>query len=191
MLNYNVSKRALDLVIAISLLPIIIPMGIIISFGVLIFSGLPIIHWSTRVGLNNIIFMMPKFRTMNNPPLIATDLLENPDLYVTTIGRFLRKSSLDELPQILTIIKGEMSFVGPRPALFNQNELIEIRNKNGIDKVLPGLTGLAQINGRDRINLMQKISFEVEYLRRRSIFFDLMIIIKTIILVVSQNNISH
>lgn len=188
---YLYSKRIFDILLSIILLPIIIPIFIIISACILIFSGFPIFHWSKRVGKNNQIFLMPKFRTMINAPEVSKDLLNDTHLYITPIGHILRKTSIDELPQIWTIIKGEMSFVGPRPALFNQYELIDLRNKNGINKLIPGLTGLAQISGRDNINLAEKVSFEIEYLNRASMFFDLLIIVKTFYYVLIQKNISH
>ena len=144
------------------------------------FSPGKAIYWSKRVGKNNEIFNMPKFRTMHeDTPEFATDLLKNPSNHVTKIGRFLRKTSLDELPQIWNIIKGEMSFVGPRPALFNQYDLIEMRSKEGIHFLKPGLTGWAQINGRDNISNQLKVKYDFEYLIKKNLFFDLKIILLT------------
>ena len=140
-----------------------------------------IIHWSRRVGKDNLIFDMPKFRTMmEGTPHLATHLLINPEEYLTPIGRFLRIYSLDELPQLWSIFKGEMSFVGPRPALFNQNDLIKLRTKYFVHKIKPGITGLAQINGRDKLTILDKVQLDIEYCKVRSLYQDLKIIFKTI-----------
>ncbi len=152
----------------------------------------PALYWSDRVGRNNQIFKMPKFRSMQvDTPAVATHLLENPDTYLTPIGSFLRKSSLDELPQLWNILKGDMSFVGPRPALFNQQDLIELRTKAGVHILMPGLTGWAQINGRDELPIPQKVALDTEYLHRRSIAFDSYIIFMTAMKVIRRDGIVH
>jgi len=150
------------------------------------------LYWSDRVGKGNTIFKMPKFRTMKvNTPAVATHLLDDPDRFLTPIGKFLRKSSLDELPQLLSIIKGDMSFVGPRPALFNQDDLVELRTKKGIHVLTPGLTGWAQINGRDDIPIPLKVEFDEYYLKNMSFFFDFKILLMTFIKVIRKENVSH
>ena len=152
----------------------------------------PVLHWSDRIGKDNAIFRMPKFRTMNeNTPQIATHLLENPEGFISPIGSFLRKSSLDELPQLFSILKGEMSFVGPRPALFNQDDLISLRKEYKVDILTPGLTGWAQINGRDDLTILEKVKLDVEYLNNRSFYFDLKIIAGTIFMAVRSDGIRH
>lgn len=172
---------------------------IVLSFPILfivcaikITSKGPIIFWSQRVGQNNVLFLMPKFRTMKSEaPLVATHMLENPNRYVTKVGAFLRKTSLDELPQIWSILKGDMSFVGPRPALFNQYDLIGLRTQEGVHVLKPGLTGWAQINGRDEISIEEKTKFDKEYLHRKSLFFDAKIIAMTVKNVFLSKGISH
>ena len=152
----------------------------------------PILYWSNRVGRNNQIFKMPKFRTMRvGTPAVATHMLNNPDAHLTPLGGFLRKTSLDELPQIWSILKGDMGFVGPRPALFNQEDLIALRTKQGVHQLLPGITGWAQINGRDELPIPEKVQFDVEYLQRRSLLFDLYILIKTAKKVFLREGVSH
>lgn len=152
----------------------------------------PILYWSDRIGLRNNIFKMPKFRSMQvNTPVVATHLLGDPDQYLTPIGSFLRRSSLDELPQLWCIIKGDMSFVGPRPALHNQNDLIELRTLYGVHELVPGLTGWAQINGRDELPIPQKVKLDVEYLREQSLLFDLKIIARTAAKVIIRDGVSH
>jgi len=152
----------------------------------------PILYWSDRVGRDNKIFKMPKFRSMQiGTPAVATHLLSDPDRYLTPIGSFLRKSSLDELPQLWSIIKGDMSFVGPRPALFNQHDLIELRTSNGVHKLLPGLTGWAQINGRDELPISQKVALDIEYLQNKSLFLDIKIIFLTGLKVLRRDNVTH
>jgi O-antigen biosynthesis protein WbqP len=151
-----------------------------------------VFYWSDRVGAGNRIFRMPKFRTMQiGAPTVATHLLSNPDRYLTPIGSFLRKSSLDELPQLWNIIKGDMSFVGPRPALFNQTDLIELRTRCGVHRLVPGLTGWAQINGRDELPIPDKVALDVEYMRRQSFMFDIKIIFLTALRVVRRDGVSH
>ena len=150
------------------------------------------IYWSKRVGINNKIYLMPKFRTMkSDAPQVATHLLKDPEGYYTKIGKFLRNYSLDELPQIISIIKGDMVFVGPRPALFNQYDLIDMRSERGISILKPGITGWAQVNGRDELSIEEKVTFDEEYLKRRSLGFDLYIIWLTLLRVIKKEGISH
>jgi O-antigen biosynthesis protein WbqP len=150
------------------------------------------LYWSDRVGVGNTIFKMPKFRTMRiDTPAVATHLMQNPDEYLTPIGPFLRKSSLDELPQIWSVMKGDMSFVGPRPALFNQSDLIDLRTKKGVHRLVPGITGWAQINGRDDIPIPKKVEYDEYYLKNRSTIFDLKILLLTFFKVTSAENVSH
>ena len=149
-------------------------------------------YWSNRVGYNNEIFKMPKFRTMRiDTPAVATHLLENPDQFLTPIGGFLRKTSLDELPQLWSILKGDMSFVGPRPALFNQDDLIALRTEKGVHKLVPGLTGWAQVNGRDELPIPEKVALDVEYMERQSFWFDLKILWMTFLKVLRRDGVSH
>ncbi|MFH2074582.1 MAG: sugar transferase, partial [Pseudomonadota bacterium] len=150
------------------------------------------LYWSDRVGIGNKIFKMPKFRTMRiDTPAVATHLLDNPDSYLTPIGPFLRKSSLDELPQLWNVLKGDMSFVGPRPALFNQDDLIALRTEKGVHRLIPGITGWAQINGRDDIPIPKKVEYDEYYLNHRSFFFDLKILVLTFLKVTRAENVSH
>jgi O-antigen biosynthesis protein WbqP len=152
----------------------------------------PILYWSSRVGKNNVLFEMPKFRTMQvHTPAVATHLLDHPGQYLTPVGSFLRKSSLDELPQLWCILKGQMSFVGPRPALFNQADLIELRTACGVQTLLPGLTGWAQVNGRDELPIPRKVDLDFEYLQRKSFLFDLKILWMTALKVVVRDGVSH
>ncbi len=152
----------------------------------------PVLYWSDRVGKNNRIFRMPKFRSMRiDTPALATHLLSKPEQYLTPIGPLLRKTSLDELPQLWSILTGQMSFVGPRPALFNQDDLIALRTAHGVDRLVPGLTGWAQINGRDELSIADKVRFDVEYLRTQSLAVDMQILWKTITLVWKSQGVSH
>jgi O-antigen biosynthesis protein WbqP len=152
----------------------------------------PIFYWSERVGKHNRLFRMPKFRSMRtDTPAVATHLLAEPDQYLTPIGSFLRRSSLDELPQIWSILRGEMSFVGPRPALFNQEDLIALRTQYGLHVLTPGLTGWAQINGRDELPIPEKVELDREYLQRRSMWFDLQILWLTVVKVLRRDGVSH
>ncbi|HSI37488.1 MAG TPA: sugar transferase [Methylotenera sp.] len=152
----------------------------------------PVLYWSDRVGQSNKIFKMPKFRTMRvDTPAVATHLLANPEQFLTPVGSFLRKSSLDELPQLWSIIKGDMSFVGPRPALFNQDDLITLRTKYGVDKLVPGLTGWAQINGRDELPIPEKVKLDVDYMDRQSLWFDIKIIFLTFLKVLKRDGVQH
>ena len=150
------------------------------------------LYWSDRVGKNNIIFRMPKFRSMIiNTPAVATHLLDDPDLYLSPFGGFLRRTSLDEIPQIFSVLKGDMSFVGPRPALFNQEDLITLRTNMGVDKLLPGITGWAQVNGRDQISIVDKVNLDVEYMSRQSFWFDIKILLITLIKVIKNIDVMH
>lgn len=185
-------KRAFDLVLGTVALVILAVPLIIIAIAVKLTSPGPVLYWSDRVGVRNSIFRMPKFRSMRiDAPVVATHLLKNPDQWLTPIGSFLRKTSLDELPQLLSILRGDMSFVGPRPALFNQDDLIALRTQAGVDALVPGLTGWAQINGRDDLPIPVKVEFDVEYLKRRSFWFDMKIIWLTFIKVIREDNVDH
>lgn len=186
------TKRGFDLLLAvfagfILLLPLFI-VAVLVRFT----SRGPVLYWSDRIGRQNSIFKMPKFRSMRmGTPAVATHMLSNPDSYLTPIGGFLRKSSLDELPQLWSIIKGDMSFVGPRPALFNQHDLIALRTQYGVHELVPGLTGWAQINGRDELPIPQKVELDAEYLRRQSFWFDMKIIFLTVVKVIRQDSVMH
>jgi len=150
------------------------------------------LYWSDRVGRKNKIFKMPKFRSMRvDTPAVATHLLSDPDAFLSPIGGFLRRSSLDELPQIWSILKGDMSFVGPRPALFNQDDLIALRTEHGVDKLVPGLTGWAQVNGRDELPIPEKVALDVEYMHRQSFWVDLKILWMTFLKVIKRDGVSH
>jgi len=152
----------------------------------------PVLYWSDRVGINNSIFRMPKFRTMRiDTPVVATHLMKNPGKYLTSIGLFLRKFSLDELPQLYSIVKGDISFVGPRPALYNQADLIELRTNKGVDKIIPGITGWAQVSGRDELPIPIKVEFDEYYLKNRSLFFDFKILLKTFVKVIRREGVRH
>ncbi len=167
-------KRIFDLTLAGFLLCFLSIPILVVGLMVKLTSKGPVLYWSDRVGINNTIFRMPKFRTMRiNTPAVATHLMKNSDVYLTPIGSFLRKFSLDELPQLYSVLKGDISFVGPRPALYNQDDLIELRTKKGIDKLIPGITGWAQVNGRDELPIPIKVEFDEYYLKNRSFFFDL------------------
>lgn len=185
-------KRLLDIFIAfIAIVFLAVPIAVV-ALAVCLTSRGPILYWSDRVGIHNIIFKMPKFRTMRiGTPAVATHLLDNPHYYLTSIGALLRRSSLDELPQLWSIIKGDMSFVGPRPALFNQDDLISLRKKYGLDTLRPGLTGWAQINGRDELPIPQKVQLDVEYMERQSFLFDLKILALTFYKVLKKDGITH
>ena len=185
-------KRLCDLVLASAMIVLLAPVFAIVALMVKLTSAGPVIYWSDRVGKGNVIFRMPKFRTMLvDAPAVATHLLGDPARYLTPIGSFLRKSSLDELPQLWSIISGDMSFVGPRPALFNQYDLIELRTQRGVDSLLPGLTGWAQINGRDELPIPDKVRLDEEYLRNRSFTVDLKIMLLTFLKVVRREGVSH
>ena len=186
------TKRALDLILVVLGLWLTLPLFLLATLLVWFTSKGPILYWSNRVGQNNALFSMPKFRSMRvGTPTVATHLLNNPDAYLTPVGAFLRKSSLDELPQLWCILKGEMSFVGPRPALFNQNDLIQLRISAGVDALMPGLTGWAQINGRDELPIPDKVALDAEYLIRQSLLFDIKILFLTFVKVIRRDNVSH
>lgn len=185
-------KRLFDFCLSfVVLIALSIPI-IIVALAVRLTSAGPIIYWSERVGRSNRIFKMPKFRSMKvETPALATHLLNKPELYLTPIGSILRRSSLDELPQLWSILKGDMSFVGPRPALFNQYDLIELRTKRNVHFLLPGLTGWAQVNGRDSLTVVEKVQLDVQYLQKQSLFFDIWILWLTFIKVVSRDQVAH
>ncbi len=185
-------KRALDIVVGFAALILLSPLLLGLAIAVRLESPGRALHWSSRVGRRNRVFTMPKFRTMRSgAPNVATHLLEDPQAWVTPVGRFLRRSSLDELPQLWSVLKGDMSLVGPRPALFNQDDLVALRTQFGVDALRPGLTGWAQINGRDEISIDEKARFDREYLERMSIGFDLRILARTALSVFSGRDVTH
>jgi len=185
-------KRVFDFTVALLLLIVLFLPMLMIALWVKLSSRGPVLYWSDRVGMKNVIFKMPKFRTMKTgTPPVATHLLSNPDLYLTRIGGFLRKSSLDELPQLWSIFRGDISLVGPRPALFNQNDLVALRTQKGIHELVPGLTGWAQVNGRDELPIPVKVSFDEYYLRHRSFLFDLKILFLTFVKVIRREGVTH
>jgi len=185
-------KRVFDLVVVlITLLFALIPM-LLIALSIRTTSKGAVLYWSDRIGQVNKIFRMPKFRTMQvETPVVATHLMANPDKYLSSFGGFLRRSSLDELPQLWSILKGDMSFVGPRPALFNQDDLIALRTEKGVDKLVPGLTGWAQVNGRDELPIPEKVALDMEYMERQSFWFDLKILWMTLLKVIRKDGVSH
>ena len=186
------AKRLFDILIALIATILLIIPCVFISILILLTSSGPVIYWSRRIGANGTCFMMPKFRTMQvHTPEVATEKLSDPQKYLTQIGSFLRRSSIDELPQLFSVLIGDMSLVGPRPALYNQYDIISKRQVLGIDILKPGITGWAQINGRDYLSIQQKIDLDYEYLKKQSIFFDFKIIFKTINLIIKSRNISH
>jgi len=185
-------KRIFDLLLGVVILALLVIPMLLISIAVRFSSKGPALYWSDRVGRNNKIFKMPKFRSMlTEAPAVATHLLDNPDTYLSPIGAFLRRSSLDELPQLFSVLKGDMSFVGPRPALFNQEDLIALRTEKGVDKLLPGITGWAQVNGRDELSIPDKVALDVEYLNRQSFWFDIKILWMTFLKVIKKDGVSH
>ncbi len=178
--------------LALLLLLIFLPIFLLVFFAILIEDGFPVFFTQKRVGINYSFFNIYKFRSMKkNTPNVATHLLENPDQYLLKLGKFIRKTSLDELPNLINIVRGEMVFVGPRPALYNQDDLMEYRVATGVSKLKPGITGWAQINGRDEISIPEKVKFEQEYLHRKSILLDIEIIIKTFTNVLFSKGVSH
>jgi O-antigen biosynthesis protein WbqP len=178
--SYERAKRALDFGLAASSLAALAVPFLGIAAAIRVTSPGPIIHWSRRIGKDNREFKMPKFRTMRtDTPQVATHLMQDPDRYVTPLGRLLRRTSLDEIPQLFSILKGDMSFVGPRPALYNQDDLVQLRTERGVHRLVPGLTGWAQINGRDELPIPVKVNYDTQYLDRRSLGLDLEIILKT------------
>ena len=185
-------KRVFDLAVAIVVAVVLALPILIVAIAVRLTSPGPALYWSERVGRRNRIFKMPKFRSMRvDTPAMATHLLQNPDEWLTPIGSFLRKSSLDELPQLWSILKGDMSFVGPRPALFNQDDLISLRTERGVHELVPGLTGWAQVNGRDELPIPLKVELDAEYPQRRSMLFDLKVLWMTASKVLARDGVSH
>ena len=185
-------KRIFDLSITLFALIFLMPAIMFVALIIALTSKGPILYWSNRVGRLNTIFKMPKFRTMLvGTPAVATHLLADSGQYLTPVGSFLRKSSLDELPQLWSILIGDMSFVGPRPALFNQDDLIALRTQYGVDELVPGLTGWAQVNGRDELSIPVKVQYEVEYLQKQSFWFDMKILGLTFLKVVRRAGVSH
>jgi O-antigen biosynthesis protein WbqP len=185
-------KHFFDLILGVVVFILLaVPMLLIVIIVRLTSKG-SALYWSDRVGKNNEIFKMPKFRSMLiDTPAVATHLLDNPDSYLSPIGGFLRRTSLDELPQLFSVLKGDMSFVGPRPALFNQEDLIALRKEKGVDKLLPGITGWAQVNGRDELSIPDKVALDVEYLNRQSFWFDMKILWMTFLKVMKRDGVSH
>jgi len=185
-------KRIFDSLLSIIIIILLVVPIILTAIAVRITSKGSVLYWSDRIGRNNEIIKMPKFRSMlTDAPAMATHLLENPDAYLSPIGGFLRRSSLDELPQLFSVLKGDMSFVGPRPALFNQDDLIALRTAKGVDKLLPGITGWAQVNGRDELSIPDKVALDVEYLNRQSFWFDMKILWMTFLKVINRDGVSH
>ena len=185
-------KKIIDIKLVLVLFFFLALPIVILVIAVRLSSPGPVLYWSDRVGRHNRLFRMPKFRSMRiDTPAVATHLLSNPEKWLTPMGSFLRRSSLDELPQLWSILKGDMSFVGPRPALFNQVDLIALRTEKGVDELLPGLTGWAQINGRDELSITQKVQFDYEYLKNQSALFDLKILWMTALKVINRDSVSH
>lgn len=185
-------KRAFDIVLALGFALILAVPMLLIALAVKLTSRGPVLYWSDRVGKDSVLFSMPKFRSMRtDTPALPTHLMTDGRAYLTPIGAFLRRSSLDEFPQLWSILKGDMSFVGPRPALFNQDDLMALRREKGVDRLVPGLTGWAQVNGRDELSIPDKVAIEAEYLDRRSFGFDLYILWLTGLKVLRASGISH
>ena len=185
-------KRALDLSLAVALITLLLPLLIMVATAVRLTSKGLVFYWSDRIGRGNNVFKMPKFRSMQlGTPVTATHLLGNPQEYLTPIGSFLRRTSLDELPQLWSILIGDMSLVGPRPALFNQQDLIQLRTKYGVHLLLPGLTGWAQVNGRDEVSIEDKVALDVYYLKNQSFWLDIKILWMTLIKVIRREGVSH
>ncbi len=185
-------KRLFDFALALVATVFLVPPIAVVAIAVRLTSPGPALYWSDRIGKNNRVFKMPKFRSMRiDTPAVATHLLQNPGQWLTPIGSFLRKTSLDELPQLWSILKGDMSFVGPRPALYNQEDLIALRTEKGVHELVPGLTGWAQVNGRDELPVEEKVELDVEYLNKRSFLFDLNILWITSLKVLCRDGVSH
>ena len=185
-------KRIFDLLVSIIFIFILLIPMLLVAVAIRLSSKGSALYWSDRIGKNNSIFKMPKFRSMLvETPSVATHLLSDPNFYLSPIGGFLRRLSLDELPQIYSVLKGDMSFVGPRPALYNQTELIELRKKHNIDKLMPGITGWAQVNGRDELSISDKVLLDQEYLDRQSFWFDIKILCITLLKVFKRDGVSH
>lgn len=178
--------------LALFLIILFSPIFLIVALFIIIEDGFPVLFSQKRVGINYTFFSIYKFRSMKrNTPNVATHLLTNPEQYLLKIGKFIRKTSLDELPNLINIIKGDMVFVGPRPALYNQDDLMALRVAAGVDKLKPGITGWAQVNGRDEISIQDKVAFEVDYLKKKSLFFDVKIVLKTFTNVLFSKDVSH
>ena len=185
-------KRIIDILLSVGFLIILLLPILLIALLVRFTSNGKTLYWSDRVGKNGVIFRMPKFRTMQvDTPTVATHLMTNPNAFLSPIGVFLRRLSLDELPQLFSVLKGDMSFIGPRPALFNQDDLIALRTEKGVDKLLPGITGWAQVNGRDELSIPDKVALDVEYLNRQSFWFDIKILWLTFLKVMKRDGVSH
>jgi len=185
-------KRLFDLILGLCAAVVLALPILVVAILVRVTSTGPALYWSDRVGKGNAIFRMPKFRSMRvGTPAVATHLLQDPRIYLTPIGSFLRKSSLDELPQLWSILVGDMSFVGPRPALFNQDDLIALRTQSGVHELVPGLTGWAQVNGRDELPVPEKVNLDVEYLQQQSFWFDIRILWLTFVKVLRRDGVSH
>jgi O-antigen biosynthesis protein WbqP len=185
-------KRLFDFVVALAAAAILLVPGLAVALAVKASSKGPVLYWSDRIGRGNRLFRMPKFRSMRtDAPVVATHLLENADRWMTPLGRFLRVTSIDELPQLWSVLKGDMSLVGPRPALFNQHDLIALREQQGVHTLRPGLTGWAQINGRDEIPIAQKVALDAWYLQHRSLALDLRILVRTVFKVVRREDVAH
>jgi len=185
-------KRIFDLFFSVLLLTLLSILMLSIGIAIRLTSKGSVLYWSDRVGRDGSIFKMPKFRSMiTNTPIVATHLLDNPDAYLSPIGGLLRSTSLDELPQLFSVLKGDMSFVGPRPGLFNQDDLIALRAEEGVDKILPGVTGWAQVNGRDELSIPEKVALDAEYLKRQSFCFDLKILWLTFLTVLRRVGVNH
>jgi len=185
-------KRLFDLILSFCLVLVLLVPILVIAGLIRLTSKGPALYWSDRVGVDNQIFRMPKFRTMRiDTPAVATHLLKDANVYLAPLGSFLRKLSLDELPQLWSVLKGDMSFVGPRPALYNQDDLIELRTKKGVHKLVPGITGWAQVNGRDELPIPVKVEYDEFYLKNRSFWFDMKILWLTFIKVIKREGVKH
>ena len=185
-------KRIFDLLLGIAVFMLLATFILLVAIAVRLSSKGPVLYWSDRIGKDNETFKMPKFRSMlSGTPTVATHLLDNPDVYLSPIGGFLRSFSLDELPQLFSVLKGDMSFVGPRPALFNQDDLIALRKEKGIDKLLPGITGWAQVNGRDILTVTDKVDLDEVYMQRQSFWFDIKILWMTFLKVIRRDDVTH
>ena len=185
-------KRIFDLLLVLVAAVVLAVPLLLLAVAVRLSSPGPALYWSDRVGRHNKLFKMPKFRSMlMDTPIVATHLLDNPDAYLSPIGGFLRRSSLDELPQLFSVIRGDMSLVGPRPALYNQDDLIALRIQKGVDKLLPGITGWAQVNGRDELPIPDKVALDVEYLNRQAFWFDMKILWMTFLKVMKRDGVNH
>lgn len=186
------AKRLFDVAVSLAALAVLSPVLLAVALIVKLTSRGPVLYWSDRVGRDNVLFPMPKFRTMLvDTPVVATHLLSGADAYLTPVGGFLRRSSLDELPQLWCVLTGRMSLVGPRPALYNQDDLIALRGAKGVQALIPGLTGWAQVNGRDELPIPVKVEYDAEYLARRGFLFDLLILWRTVFKVAAAEGVKH